>query len=114
MIGDMRIAPGQNPVPVQQHSVRTLKELSEREDDEKAADAQRAVTELHNAWLLFKALREKTALEKTGLEAKTVLIHLEFCQNTLKDAQRFLEQVTGPVPPSLIPACTSAAPSSRA
>ena len=78
---------------VQQHSVRTLKELNEREDDEKAADAQRAVTELHNAWSLFKALRKKTEVEKTGLDAKTVLIHFEFCQNTLKDAQKFLEQV---------------------
>ena len=78
---------------MQQHSVRTLKELNEREDDEKAADAQRAVTELHNAWSLFKALRKKTEVEKTGLDAKTVLIHFEFCQNTLKDAQKFLEQV---------------------
>lgn len=75
--------------------MRTLKELSDREDDEKAADAQRAVTELHNAWSLFKALRKKTEVEKTGLDAKTVLIHFEFCQNTLKDAQKFLEQVMG-------------------
>ncbi len=78
---------------MQQHSVRTLKELNDREDDEKAADAQRAVTELHNAWSLFKALRKKTEVEKTGLDAKTVVIHFEFCQNTLKDAQKFLEQV---------------------
>ena len=75
--------------------MRTLKELNDREDDEKATDAQRAVTELHNAWSLFKALRKKTENEKTGLDAKTVLIHFEFCQNTLKDAQKFLEQVTG-------------------
>lgn len=73
--------------------MRTLRDLADRGDDEKAADAQRAVTDLHNAKLLFKALVEKVPAEQAKLDLKTVGIHLQFCERTLQDAERVLEQV---------------------
>ena len=81
---------------LQQHAVRTLKDVADRGDDEKAADAQRAVTDLHNARELFKALVEKAQAEQAKLDLKTVAIHLKFCESTLQDAERVLEQVGGP------------------
>lgn len=77
----------------QQHSVRTLEELKQRSDDEKAADAARAVTELNTAAILFKALDKLAQAEKTALDPKAVAIHLQFCQHALQKAQAFQESV---------------------
>ena len=68
-------------------------ELRQRTDDEKAADAQRAVTELHTAVRLFEALEKKAHSEKTGFEAKNVAVHHKFCHSSLQSAQRQQEQV---------------------
>ena len=68
-------------------------ELRQRTDDEKAADAQRAVTELHTAVRLFEALEKKAHTEKTGFEAKNVAVHHKFCHSSLQSAQRQHEQV---------------------
>ena len=82
-------------VTVQQHSVRTLRELEKREDDDKLADASRAVTELGNACDIFKALHKiVTEGEKTGLDAKSVLVHATFCHDSLNGAHALKEQVS--------------------
>lgn len=78
---------------MQQHAVRMVGELRQRTDDEKAADAQRAVTELHTAVRLFEALEKKAHTEKTGFEAKNVAVHHKFCHSSLQSAQRQQEQV---------------------
>ena len=78
---------------MQQHAVRMVGELRQRTDDEKAADAARAVTELHTAVRLFEALEKKAHMEKTGFEAKNVAVHHKFCHSSLQSAQRQQEQV---------------------
>ena len=88
-----RLAVTEVSAAAQQHAVRMVGELRQRTDDEKAGDAQRAVTELHTAVRLFGALEKKAHLEKTGFEAKNVAVHHKFCQSSLQSAQRQQEQV---------------------